>query len=42
MAEYQAILSYVSKYILHHFTFYPQCDKPIKAAIRHHPINTSS
>jgi len=35
MANYKVILSYLSEYNLHHFTFYPQSDKPIKAAICH-------
>lgn len=41
VATYKAILSYLSEHSLHHFTFYPKSNKPIKAVICHLPINTS-
>jgi len=41
MADYKATLSYLSEHNLRHFSFYPQSDKPIKAVLRHVPINTS-
>jgi hypothetical protein len=42
MADCKAILSYLPEHNLHHLTFYPQSDKPIKAAVRHLPIYTYS
>jgi len=42
MADYKAILPYLSKHNLHNFTFYLQSYKPIKAVVCHIPINTSS
>jgi len=41
MVVYKAILSYLSEHNLHRFTFYPQSDKPIKAAVHHLRINAS-
>jgi hypothetical protein len=40
--DHTAILSYLSRHNFSHFTLYSHCDKPIKAVIRHLPINTSS
>lgn len=34
MVDYKAILSYLSEHNLHHFTFYPKCEKPVRAIIR--------
>jgi len=42
MADKKVILSYLSEHNLHHFTFYPQSDKPIKAVIPQLPVNISS
>jgi hypothetical protein len=41
MADYNVLLPQPSEYNLHHFTFYPQSDNPVKAVTRHLPINTS-
>jgi len=42
MDDYKTIQSYLSGHNLHHFTFDPQSDKPIKTVICHLSINTSS
>jgi hypothetical protein len=36
------IISYESEQSLHHFTFYPLSDKPIRVVIHYLSINTSS
>jgi hypothetical protein len=40
MADYSAMKSYLGKNNLHHFTFSPNSEKPIKAVIRHLPPDT--
>jgi len=42
LTDYRLILFYLSDHNFHHFTFYPQSDKPINAVILHLPIRTSS
>jgi hypothetical protein len=40
MADFAAIRSYFDSQNLHYFTFFPKSQKPIKAVIRHLPLNT--
>jgi hypothetical protein len=40
MADFLAIKSHFEGNNLSFFTFYPKCEKPIKAVIRHLPVNT--
>jgi hypothetical protein len=40
LVDYQAVKSHFEKNTLSYFTFFPKSDKPIKAVIRHLPINT--
>jgi hypothetical protein len=40
MADYSAIREYFDKNHLNYFTFHPKSQKPIKAVIRHLPIDT--
>jgi hypothetical protein len=42
MADYKTIQNLLSQKYLPFFTFYTKGEKPVKAAIRHLPINTSS
>jgi hypothetical protein len=40
MADYSAIREYFDSKNLNYFTFYPKSHKPVKAVIRHLPIDT--
>jgi hypothetical protein len=40
MVDYQAVKTFFSDHTLSYYTFYPKAEKPIKAVIRHLPINT--
>jgi hypothetical protein len=40
MADFNAVRSHFEKYNLSYFTFFPKSDGPIKAVIRHLPIDT--
>jgi hypothetical protein len=40
LADFQAIKSYFDNQRLSYITFFPKSEKPIKAVIRHLPLNT--
>jgi hypothetical protein len=40
MADYSAIREYSDSKKINYFTFYPKSERPVKAVIRHLPINT--
>jgi hypothetical protein len=40
LGDFAAVKSYLETHNLHYFTFYPKSLKPIKALIRHLPLNT--
>jgi hypothetical protein len=42
LGDFPAVKSYLETHNLHYFTFYPKSLKPIKAVIRHIPLNTPS
>jgi hypothetical protein len=40
LADFQSVISLFNSQCLTYFTFFPKSDKPIKAVIRHLPLNT--